>query len=145
MGRMKKGQAKRKGFTLIEILVVVTIIGILASLVAWRLFGYLGEAKVKKAMADIRDLSSALDLYRLSHGEYPGVEKGLKALTEKSAKNPQGIIAAVPRDPWGREYEYVYPGKQGPFDIICYGKDGREGGEGEDADITSWNLTEIGY
>jgi general secretion pathway protein G len=131
-----------KGFTLIELLVVVIIIGLLASLVAPKFFGKLGASKQKTAKAQIELFGSALDSFRLDVGRYPTTEEGLNALREKpsSVEKWQGpyLPKAIPKDPWGRDYVYKCPGEHGEYDIISYGLDGQPGGEGENADVTSW-------
>ena len=143
---MKK---RKNGFTLIEIMVVIVIIGLLATLVTINVLPRAEQAKRTKAIADIKTLESALELYKLDTGNYPTTEQGLKALIEKptSGNVPMNYRAggylnasSVPLDPWHHEYVYIYPGTHGKYDIISYGRDGEPGGEGEDADITSWNL-----
>jgi general secretion pathway protein G len=139
---------ERRGFTLLEILIVITILGILASLVAVKLMDRPGEARVLKAQMDIQTLEMALKLYRLDNAFYPTTEQGLTALVEKPAT---GRIPAnwreggylekgvLPKDPWGNDYLYLSPGVYNrDFDIWSYGADGQEGGEGEDADVTNW-------
>ncbi len=131
-----------KGFTLIELLVVVIIIGLLASLVAPKFFGKLGASRQKTAKAQIALLGNALDEFRLDNGRYPTTEEGLEALRTK----PEGLNnwagpylpKPVPKDPWGHDYVYRCPGEHGDYDLFSYGRDGQEGGEGEDADIVSW-------
>jgi len=131
-----------RGFTLIELLVVVIIIGLLASLVAPKFFGKLGKSRQKIAKAQISNFEAALDEFRLDNGRYPTTEEGLKALREK----PDGLSnwagpylpKAIPKDPWGHEYVYKSPGEHGEYDLMSYGRDGEPGGEGEDADIVSW-------
>lgn len=138
---MKK-RDKKKGFTLVEILVVIIIIGLLAALVGPRLFGKVGVAKQKAAKAQIELFGTALDAFRLDVGRYPTTEEGLKALREK----PSGVEKwdgpylpkEIPLDPWGRAYVYRSPGEHGEYDLISYGRDGVEGGQGEDEDIVSW-------
>lgn len=132
----------QEGFTLIELLVVVIIIGLLASLVAPKFFGKLGASKQKTAKAQIELFGSALDSFRLDVGRYPTTEEGLNALREKpsSAEKWQGpyLPKAIPKDPWGHDYVYKCPGEHGEYDIISYGLDGQPGGEGENADVSSW-------
>ena len=130
------------GFTLIELLVVVIIIGLLASLVAPKFFGKLGTSRQKTAKAQIELFGAALDEFRLDNGRYPNTEEGLSALRDK----PEGLEnwagpylpKAIPKDPWGHEYVYTSPGEHYDYDLICYGRDGEEGGEDEDSDIVSW-------
>lgn len=135
-----------KGFTLIELLIVMVIIGMLAALVGPRLFGQLEGSKNKAAKAQIEMMATALDAYRLDMNAYPSTELGLKVLWEKPASDANAaaiwrgpyLRKAVPVDPWGNPYQYRSPGNKGEFDLYSFGRDGREGGEGEDADIVSW-------
>ena len=136
----------RSAFTLIEILVVIVVIAILATLVAPNIFKNVGEAKATTARAQIENISSALDAYRLDNGSYPTTQQGLDALTSIPSIDPPAnwkqpyLRKAVPVDPWGRPYIYIFPGESNPlgFDLLTYGADGKVGGEGEDADILSW-------
>jgi general secretion pathway protein G len=135
-----------RGFTLIEILVVIVVIAILATLVAPNVFQHVGTAKTTTAKSQIEMLSSALDAYRLDTGTYPGTAQGLAALNELPTVDPPTnwrgpyLRKAVPLDPWGRPYVYIFPGEANPkgFDLLSYGADGKLGGEGEDADVVSW-------
>jgi len=132
----------RVGFTLLELLVVVAIIGLLAGYVGPRYFGQIGKAEVKAARAQMDALEKALDAYRLDVGRFPGSDLGLEALVVR----PQGVAKwggpylkkGVPLDPWGQPYRYQSPGEHGEFDLVSLGRDGKPGGSGEDADITSW-------
>jgi general secretion pathway protein G len=137
------------GFTLIEIMVVVTIIGILAALIAPRIIGRTDDAKVTAARQDIATLMSALKLYRLDNGRYPTNEQGLEALVERPSLDPQpnnwkpgGYLDSptLHKDPWGNNYQYLNPGLHGEVDVMSYGRDGQPGGDGPDADIGSWML-----
>ena len=137
------------GFTLIEIMVVIVILGILASLIAPRLIGRTDDAKLLKARMDIANLETALKLYKLDSGVYPDTEQGLEALVKRpeSGKIPAKWRAGgylekgrVPKDPWGNDFVYLSPGLQGDFDIISYGADGVPGGEDENKDINNWEL-----
>jgi general secretion pathway protein G len=143
----QRGGKARLGFTLIEILVVITVIGLLAALVGPRILGRVSEAKSATAKAQVELLNVALDNYRLDNGSYPSTEQGLAALQEKPTRVPiplnwRGpyLKRAIPADPWGRPYVYRSPGEHDPGgnDLSSLGKDGQPGGEGEDADITSW-------
>lgn len=138
---------KQAGFTLIEIMVVVMIIGILAAAVGPKIFDRPDEARQVKARQAISSMVQALQLYRLDNFVYPSTEQGLQALVEEPSGDPEpanwkegGYIPKVPKDPWGRDYDYISPGETGDFDIISYGRDGVEGGEGFDADLTSAGL-----
>jgi len=138
----KRGLKKEYGFTLVEILVVIIIIGLLAALVGPRLFGKVGTAKQKAAKAQIELFGTALDTYRLDVGTYPTTEEGLKALREKPSglEKWQGpyLTKEIPLDPWGNAYVYKCPGEHGEYDLISYGLDGVLGGEGENHDIVNW-------
>jgi general secretion pathway protein G len=136
----------RRGFTLIEILVVIVVIAILATLVAPNVFQHVGTAKATTAKSQIEMMSSALDAYRLDTGSYPNTAQGLQALQELPTIDPPTnwrgpyLRKAVPLDPWGHAYVFVSPGEVNTkgFDLISYGADGKLGGEGEDADVVSW-------
>ena len=131
-----------RGFTLLELLVVMVIIGLLAGYVGPKFFGQIGKSEVKAAKAQIDALQKSLDQYRLDVGRYPSTDQGLAVLVTKPADEPkwQGpyLSKAVPKDPWGNDYQYRSPGEHGEYDLLSFGKDGRPGGEGEDADLTSW-------
>jgi general secretion pathway protein G len=131
------------GFTLIEILVVITIIAMIMSLVGPRVLNYLGESKVKAAKIQIQSFGSALDLFNLDTGRYPTTGEGLNALVQSpgtlpSWNGPYLKGGVLPNDPWGKAYVYRSPGEHGPYDITSYGSDGQEGGTGTAADIVSW-------
>lgn len=130
------------GFTLLELLVVMVIIGLLAGYVAPKYFSQVGKSEVKMAQAQIDSLEKALDQYRLDTGHYPGSEQGLGALMTRpsSEQKWQGpyLKKQVPSDPWGKPYVYKYPGEHGEYDLFSYGKDGQPGGTGEASDITNW-------
>lgn len=139
---MAKKSRRTKGFTLIELLIVIIIIGLLAALVGPRLFGKVSTAKQKAAKAQIELFGTALDALRLDVGRYPTAEEGLRALREKPSgmegwKGPY-LPKEIPKDPWGKAYVYKCPGEHGEYDLISYGLDGVEGGEGENQDIVSW-------
>lgn len=135
----KPGQ---KGFSLIELLIVMTILGLLAALVGPKLFRHVDTSKQKDAKAQISLFETAVDLYRLDMGRFPTTEQGLKALRE----NPDGsekwngpyLPKEIPLDPWGNSYVYRSPGEHGDYDILSYGADNQPGGEGNDMDIVSW-------
>jgi len=137
--------AKQRGFTLIEIMVVIVILGILAALVVPNIMGRPDEARISAARSDIQAVSNALNLYKLDNYNYPSTDQGLQALISKPAGspeaknwNPDGYLAKLPKDGWGNEYLYLSPGAHGRFDLYSLGADGREGGEGVDQDIVSW-------
>ena len=138
-----------RGFTLIELMVVMVILGILASMIVPRIMDRPEEARRTKAAVDIQALEQALQMYKLDNGQYPTTEQGLQALVElpstgRLAKRWRkgGYLdkGKVPKDPWGNDYVYISPGMHGDFDIISYGADGEPGGEGPDADINNWEL-----
>ncbi len=131
-----------KGFTLLELLVVMVIIGLLAGYVGPKYFAQIGKSEVKAARAQIDALGKALDQYRLDTGRYPNSEQGLNALFTPPASEPrwQGpyLQKAAPPDPWGKPYQYKSPGEHGEYDLWSYGKDGQAGGNNESADIGNW-------
>lgn len=137
------GRSREHGFTLVEILVVITIIGLIMALVGPRVLNYLGESKVKTAKIQIQSFASALELFYLDTGRYPSSVEGLGALMQ-----PVGRVPAwngpylkggnVPLDPWGKAYVYRSPGEHGVYDLVSFGSDGQEGGSGTAADITNW-------
>jgi general secretion pathway protein G len=138
-----------KGFTMIELMVVIVILGILAAIIAPRLVGRTDEARITKARVDITNLETALKLYKLDNGVYPTTEQGLQALVEapETGTAPRswregGYLEKnrVPKDPWGNEFVYLSPGANGDFDLSSYGADGLAGGEGINADINNWEI-----
>ncbi len=138
-------QRRQSGFTLIEIMVVVVILGILAGVVVPRIMDRPDTARISAAQHDIRAIESALNLYRLDNNHYPSTDQGLEALVEPPRGNPeprnwQGYLDSVPKDPWGNEYQYLNPGEHGDIDIFSYGADGRPGGEGVNAEIGNWQI-----
>ena len=124
-----------KGFTILEIIAVIVIIGLLWALVATNFIGKVDEARQVDAQAQIGLLGQALDLYRLEKGKYPSNEEGLKAIQPYLKKE-------LPKDPWGNEFHYKFPGDHGDYDLVSYGADNAEGGEGNDLDIVSWKNIE---
>ena len=135
----------KAGFTLIEIMVVIIILGLLAGLVIPKLIGRTEQAKVTQSKLQIRNIEQALKLFKLDNGFYPTTEQGIKSLVTKpeigripNNYRKDGYLDRVPKDPWRSEYIYLSPGEHGDFDLISYGADGVPGGEGEDADINSW-------
>lgn len=138
--------AKRSdGFTLIELMVVIVIIGLLTTLVVINVLSSQDRAMVEKARADVHLLEQAIEMYRLDNGQYPTIDQGLQALVSApdGLKRPTryrkgGYIRRLPADPWGNEYQYIIPGENEVFDIISLGADGRVGGDGLSADVTNW-------
>ena len=146
---MKKGNLDDRGFTLIEIMIVIVILGILAWQVVPRIMGKPEEARRLKAKMDISSLETALKMYKLDNGVYPSTEQGLQALTEaptigqlpkKWREGGYMEKGKIPKDPWDDDYVYLSPGLHGDFDIMSYGSDGQPGGEGNNADINNWDL-----
>ncbi|MDH5377966.1 MAG: type II secretion system major pseudopilin GspG [Gammaproteobacteria bacterium] len=138
---------KQKGFTLIEIMVVVVILGLLASFIVPKIMDKPDTARVTKARVDISALEGALNLYKLDNFTFPTTDQGLEALVQKPGGSPEprnwnaeGYIKALPKDPWGNDYLYLNPGVHGTIDIYSQGADGAEGGDGINADIGNWNL-----
>ena len=136
---------KHQGFTLIEVMIVVVILGILASIIVPKIMGRPDEARATRTLQDIRAITAALDLYRLDNYSYPTTEQGLEALVTKPANLPQGphwkqggYLDQMPKDAWGKPYFYLKPGIHGEFDLYSYGADGIEGGTEANADITNW-------
>lgn len=131
-----------RGFTLLELLVTLVIVGLLAGIVGPNVFKQMGKSEVKAARAQMDGLQKALDQYRLDVGRYPSTEQGLAALWSKPGNEPRWagpyLSKAVPQDPWGRDYLYRSPGEHGEYDLATLGKDGREGGDGENQDVASW-------
>ncbi|MFV8818308.1 type II secretion system major pseudopilin GspG [Haliea sp. E17] len=143
--KQKRAPAARRnsGFTLMELLVVLAILGLLAGLVGPQVLNTLGGAKTKTAGIQIRDLEQALEMYKLDVGRYPSTAQGLQSLVEKPADasgwNGPYLKSGVPLDPWSREYHYKYPGEHGELDVFTYGQNGAPGGDGEDRDVGNWD------
>jgi len=135
---------KQRGFSLIEIMVVVVILGILASIVVPKIISRPDEARVVKAKQDVLAIQNALDLYKLDNGFYPTTDQGLMALVEKPTSNPiprdwKIYLKSVPKDPWGRDYLYLNPGQHGEADVFTLGANGQSGGTGINAEIGNWD------
>ena len=135
-----------RGFTLIELLVVLMILGLIAGLAGPQVMNYLGESKAKATKLQIEEFGSSLDLFKLDMGRYPDGQEGLQALVQAPAgqgsnrwRGPYLRKKNVPKDPWGNDYQYAAPGRYGHYDIISFGADGREGGDGDNKDIASWD------
>ncbi len=143
---LTKTRTAQRGFTLIEIMVVVVIIGILAALIAPNVISRVGDAQITKVKTDLRSIEAALKLYRLDNFRYPSTDQGLRALVEQpddpNVRNWKagGYLDRIPMDPWENPYQYLSPGNNGEIDIYTLGADGREGGQGVDADIGNWTL-----
>lgn len=144
---MKRRPCKRNeaGFTLIELMVVIMILGVLAALVVPRVMNRPDEARAVAARQDIAQVMQALKLYRLDNSRYPTTEQGLQALVAKPTSGPiptnwKSYLDKMPNDPWGRPYQYLNPGLKGEIDVFSFGADGQSGGEGVDADVGSWAL-----
>ena len=149
MRQGNKPLLRARGFTLIEIMVVVIIIGLLAAVIVPQVISKVDEARVAKAKQDIQALETALTMFRLDNSKYPTTEQGLSALvqqpTDPSIRHwrPGGYLQHVSKDPWGNEYQYTSPGQHSKdYDLFSLGADGAPGGEGNDADIGNWNMTE---
>ena len=145
---------KVKGFTLTEILIALAIVAIMGTFVTLSLIGNVDKANIQKLKGDIGTLKTALQTYKIDNGYYPTTEQGLQALVQRPTSEPipqnypsSGYLGStsVPKDPWKRDYIYIYPGRHGDFDLYTLGGDGREGGEGENKDIGTWNLHEANF
>lgn len=140
-------QRRQSGFTLMEIMVVIFIIGLLVAIVAPNVLGNQDQAMQQKVRADLATLEQALDMYRLDNLRFPTREQGLQALIVRPTSEPlprawreDGYIRRLPKDPWGQDYQYRIPGQHGRYDVYSLGADAADGGEGNDADIGNWNL-----
>ena len=141
--RLNPARSALRGFTLIELMVVLVIIGVLAALIVPNVLDRADDARTTAARTDVANLMQALKLYKLDNQRYPTAEQGLKALVSKPTVNPvppnwKPYVEKLPNDPWGRPYQYLNPGVKGEIDVMSFGADGQSGGEGKDADIGSW-------
>lgn len=137
---MRFTRSDRQAFTLVELMVVIVIIGVMATVVTISVTDYLVTAKQNTARSEIATLTNALSLFFMEFDRYPTNEEGLALLKKKTPQHPNGIVTNDLRDPWNNGYIYIYPGIHGTFDIVSYGVDGQEGGTGANADISSWEL-----
>lgn len=142
MHQFQRSRVRQQGFTLIEIMVVIVIMGILAALVVPRVLDRPDQARRVAAQQDISGLMQALKLYRLDNGRYPSTAQGLQALVQRpeGARNWRPYLDRMPNDPWGHPYQYLNPGVKGEIDVFSFGPDNKPGGEQDDADIGSWEL-----
>lgn len=138
-------KTRHSGFTLIEVMIVIVILGVLAALIVPKVMGRPDEARVIAARQDIATIMQSLKLYKLDNRRYPSTEQGLSALVQKPSLapvpdnwNPGGYLEKLPKDPWGKPYLYLSPGLNGEIDVMSYGADGQAGGQGVDADIGNW-------
>lgn len=146
----QRTRTRQGGFSLLEIMVVVVIIGILVATIAPNLFGETDRARLTRLKVDITALEDALERYKMENFNYPTTDQGLQALVSKPSAPPEpkhykpgGYVKRLQKDPWGNEYRYISPGTQGPYDLFSLGADGEVGGEGVNADIGNWNLSEL--
>jgi len=133
---------RRPAFTLVELMVVVVIVGVMATVVTLSVTDYLVTAKQNVARSEIATINNALKLFFMENDRYPTYDEGLAILKKKTASHPGGILSSDLQDPWKHDYIYVYPGTHGAYDLVSYGADGQQGGTGANTDITSWDLEE---
>ena len=135
---------RQAGFSLIEFLAVLALMAIVAGIVTVSVRPLMLKGKQDAAKAEVSNICNALEAYFSVHGRFPGNEEGLTALRKKDERITEPLLTQDPIDPWGRPYQYNAPGRQGPYEVICFGADGREGGSGADRDIVSWDLKDAG-
>jgi len=138
----RKGRVARRAFSLVELMIVIVIIGLLAGMVTINVRGYMMRARTSTARAEIATIVQALNTFYTAYGRYPTNEEGLDVLLRPTEKLPEPLLEGKPTDPWGNPYQYTSPGRSSPFEVVSYGNDGREGGDGGDADISSADLKE---
>lgn len=138
------GRRRSAGFSLIEFLAVLALMAIVAGIVTVSVRPLMVKGKQDAARAEVANICNALEAYYGVHGRFPGNEDGLAALRRKDERLSEPLLTQDPVDPWGRPYQYNAPGRQGPYEVICFGADGREGGGGADKDIVSWDLKDAG-
>ena len=138
------GRHARRAFTLVELMVVVVIIGVMATVVTLSVTDYLVTAKQNVARSEIATIKNALSIFFLENDRFPTNEEGLAVLKQKTPQHPSGILSSDLKDPWGNEYIYVYPGSYDTYDLVSYGADGQEGGTAADTDITGWENERVG-
>jgi len=131
-----------RAFSLVELMIVIVIIGLLAGVVTLNVRSYVGQARRNTSRAEMATIVQALNTFYTTYGRYPTNDEGLEVLTSGTEKLPEPLLEGQPLDPWGNPYQYVSPGTAGPFEVVCWGADGREGGDGADADLSSANLKE---
>jgi len=142
--KILRNRRSRAAFTLLEMMFVFVLIGILATLVTVNVRYYLLKGKQNAARAEIASICAALETYYSVNGHYPDNSEGLAVLSQRTEKQPEPLLKQAPMDPWGHPYQYNQPGREGPYEVICFGADGRAGGTGADKDIVSWDLKETG-
>ncbi|HEX9758001.1 MAG TPA: type II secretion system major pseudopilin GspG [Nitrospiria bacterium] len=148
---MKQKKLDQSGFTLIEIMVVVVILAVLVALVAPKIVGRTDDARRTAAKVQMRNIEGALQLFKMDNGFYPSTDQGLESLVNKPSVgeiprnwSEHGYISKIPKDPWGSDYSYLSPGTHGEFDLMSYGADHEQGGEGKNADVENWNIDDAG-
>lgn len=141
---MSRKHTRRAAFSLLELMVVLVILGLLAGVVVFKTRSYLTASKQNTARVEIAKICQALETFYAAYDRYPTNDEGIEILAKASPKFVDGLLSKVPRDPWGRPYQYNTPGKAGPFEVICYGADGREGGDGANQDLCSFDKEQHG-
>ena len=142
--RFERRRRRQRGFSLIEFLAVLALMAIVAGIVTVSVRPLMLKGKQDAAKAEVSNICNALEAYFSVHGRFPGNDEGLAALRKRDERITEPLLTQDPIDPWGRPYQYNAPGRQGPYEVICFGADGREGGSGADRDIVSWDLKDAG-